>query len=171
MTEGGDPCPLLNTVETHLECWVLFWASQHKKDMDILDQNSNDKWIKSLLIAVEQLLREEKAVEEPIWNSSLRISGSGRENPAATQRGEDSSTEVHVMAHIDAHKYISTLKAASIKITAGVKDMPLAFNVNEFSGINLASGDPFNSTVRPQLLGYPKSLGIFLDKNYDLGIP
>lgn len=62
-------------------------------------QNSNDKWIKSLLIAVEQLLREEKAVEEPIWNSSLRISGSGRENPAATQRGKEASCLIMSLSH------------------------------------------------------------------------
>lgn len=37
MIEGGDPCPLLNTSEIHLECWVLFWASQHKKGMDIVE--------------------------------------------------------------------------------------------------------------------------------------
>lgn len=38
---------------------------------------------------MEHLLREEKAVEEPIRNSSLSISASGRESPVAAQGGEE----------------------------------------------------------------------------------
>jgi len=33
--KGGGPPPLLSTGETHLKCWVLFWAPQY---MDILEQ-------------------------------------------------------------------------------------------------------------------------------------
>ncbi|KAK4831877.1 hypothetical protein QYF61_019889 [Mycteria americana] len=35
---GGDPCPLLSPAETYLGCWVLFWALQYKRDMDILEE-------------------------------------------------------------------------------------------------------------------------------------
>lgn len=38
---------------------------------------------------MEQLLKEENAIEEPIWSSSLRIIASGRESPAATQIGKE----------------------------------------------------------------------------------
>lgn len=55
--------------------------------------------MKSLLIAVEWLLREEKAVEEPIWHSSLRILASGRESPSATQRSKEASCLIMSLSH------------------------------------------------------------------------
>lgn len=36
-------------------------------------------------------MRTEKAVEEPIWSSSLRILASGRESSAAAQRAKEAS--------------------------------------------------------------------------------
>jgi len=36
-TEGSDHSHLLSTGETQLECWVQFWAPQHKGDLDILE--------------------------------------------------------------------------------------------------------------------------------------
>lgn len=35
--EGGDPS-LLRIQETRLEFWVLSWAAQYKRDMDIPEQ-------------------------------------------------------------------------------------------------------------------------------------
>ncbi|GAB0188186.1 ADP-ribosyl cyclase/cyclic ADP-ribose hydrolase 1-like [Grus japonensis] len=35
-SKGGDPSPLLSTGETHLECWVQFWAPQYEGVTDML---------------------------------------------------------------------------------------------------------------------------------------
>jgi len=59
-------------VRLHLECWVQFWAPQHKRDMDILErvQNRATQMMKGL----QHLFSEERLRDCSAWSRE----GSGR---------------------------------------------------------------------------------------------